>query len=76
MTKLKNRAVKLLHQYDEARLKLRELEMELDKACLAYGDEQRMGWFGKDNLRTQLIMEEEQRLNKQADQHQWEQAHG
>jgi hypothetical protein len=75
MTDLRKHAIKLLRKYDQARAKLRELELELDAACLDYGRAQRMAWFSKDNLRTQLIIEEEQRLNHQADAHQWERAH-
>lgn len=76
MNDLKKKAVKLLRKYDEAKRKLRELERELDAACLEYGKAQRMGWFSKDNLRTILIVEEEQRLNRQADEHEWERSHG
>jgi hypothetical protein len=82
MTKTKQRAVQLLRKYDKMKQDLRALEVELQQACHEYGREQGyIGWFHKDNLRTTLLVEEEQRLkaerlDQKADRHAWETAHG
>lgn len=82
----KERATKLLRKYDQAKRDLRALEAELQAACHEYGREQGyLGWFHYESLRTTLIVEEEQeakrkaeadRLEQQADRHEWEKAHG
>lgn len=78
MSDARKKAVQLLRKYDEAKRKLNELERELDAACLDYGKAQRMAWFSKDNLRTILIVEQEQKakLDRKADEHEWERSHG
>lgn len=78
MSKLKQRAAKLLRQYDDAKRKLREMERELDAACLAYGDELRMSFLTPDKFRTILLVEQEQKakLNQIADRTEWERSHG
>jgi len=86
MSKTKQRAIKLLRKYDQAKRDLRALEAELQAACYEYGREQGyIGWFHRDNLRTTLLVEEEQkakrkaeadRLEQQAERHAWERAHG
>lgn len=86
MSKTKQRAIKLLRKYDQAKRDLRALEAELQQACHEYGREQGyIGWFHRDNLRTLMIVEDEQRakrkeeaerLEQQADRHAWEKAHG
>lgn len=86
MSKTKQRAIKLLRKYDQAKRDLRALEAELQQACTDYGREQGyIGWFHRDNLRTLMIVEDEQRakrkeeaerLERQADRHAWERAHG
>ena len=72
----RKRAEQLLRKYDDMKRKLRELERELDAACLDYGREQGMSWLSPDKFRTILIVEEEQRANRKADEHQWERSHG
>lgn len=59
---LKHRATQLLRKYDKARADLRKLEAELHAACVEYGQMEGYGLrYNRDNLRTNLLVEQEQR---------------
>ena len=74
MSETKQQAALLLRKYDEMRRELREIERELAKLCTNYGRETGHWGFNKDHLRIQL--ENEARLEQQADRDAWERAHG
>lgn len=74
MSETKQQAAVLLRKYDEMRRELRDIERELAKLCTLYGRETGHWGFNKDHLRIQL--DNEARLEQQADRDAWERAHG
>lgn len=70
----KQRATLLLREYDEMRVRIRNVERELAKAVTAYGRETGYWGMSKDHFRIQLENEERVRLEDAADRDAWERA--
>lgn len=70
----KQRATLLLREYDEMRVRIRNVERELAKAVTAYGRETGYWGMSKDHFRIQLENEERVRLEDAAERDAWERA--
>lgn len=57
MSPEKARAVALLTEYDTLRIRMRDIERELGKACADYGRSMGVWGFSRDHLRLQLERE-------------------
>jgi hypothetical protein len=63
MSETKERAAKLLAEYDTIKSRLWVLDQELNKACADYGRELNLWGFGPTHLRMRLRMERERDLH-------------
>ena len=58
MSETKQRAALLLREYDQLRMRIRNVETQLNKAVAAYGKEQGMWGLSKDAFRIRITHEE------------------